>query len=152
LALTNSEVPVGCVLVHNESDEEVAFGHNETNISHNATRHAEFAAIDNILKQCDNDVHAQLQLIGKCSLYVTIEPCIMCTGALQRVGIGRVVFGAANERFGGCGTVLNVAGDANFERFELRRLPCPAAIDLLKVCYAQENVFAPAEKRKMSKQ
>ena len=53
---------------------------------------------------CGADVSA----FGHCTLYVTVEPCIMCASALVQLRIGRVVYGCGNERFGGCGSVLNV--------------------------------------------
>lgn len=51
---------------------------------------------------------ADVSVFRQCTLYVTVEPCIMCASALVQVNIGRVVYGCANERFGGCGSVLNV--------------------------------------------
>ena len=44
----------------------------------------------------------------RCELYVTCEPCIMCAGALSLLGVAHVVYGAANDRFGGCGSIVNV--------------------------------------------
>lgn len=67
-----------------------------------ATRHAEFVAIDEVLLAHKDDI------LREAELFVTVEPCIMCASALSIVGIKRVVFGAANERFGGCGSVMHV--------------------------------------------
>lgn len=47
--------------------------------------------------------------LSSITLYVTVEPCVMCASALRQVGIGRVVYGAGNDRFGGCGSVLDVS-------------------------------------------
>jgi tRNA-specific adenosine deaminase 2 len=44
----------------------------------------------------------------RCQLYVTVEPCIMCAGALSLLGIGQVYYGAANDKFGGCGSIVPV--------------------------------------------
>jgi tRNA-specific adenosine deaminase 2 len=83
-----------------------------------ATRHAELEAIDHILSLYPPTTPAFPLLPHSCpegdnpfaetTLYVTIEPCIMCASALRQVGIKRVVFGAGNERFGGNGSVLPV--------------------------------------------
>lgn len=45
-------------------------------------------------------------IVASCDLYVTVEPCVMCASALRQLGIRRVFFGCANDRFGGCGSVL----------------------------------------------
>eukprot|EP00611_Tribonema_gayanum_P023921 TRINITY_DN5135_c0_g1_i2.p1 TRINITY_DN5135_c0_g1~~TRINITY_DN5135_c0_g1_i2.p1 ORF type:complete len:217 (-),score=26.78 TRINITY_DN5135_c0_g1_i2:2317-2871(-) len=114
-ALQAGEVPVGCVIVqpggedaHTSpdrgaaalSDEVVAVGHNETNMTCNATRHAELVAIDRAL--------AEGRSVTGCELFVTCEPCIMCAAALSQMGIGRVYFGCHNDRFGGCGSIVSV--------------------------------------------
>lgn len=82
-----------------------------------ATRHAELEAIDSILQQqppqssefglAPHAVPADNPMLST-TLYVTIEPCIMCASAIRQIGIQRVVFGAGNERFGGNGSVLPV--------------------------------------------
>lgn len=64
-----------------------------------ATLHAELVSLDHILPLTP----APLKDV---TLYVTVEPCVMCASALRQVGIGRVVYGAGNDRFGGCGSVL----------------------------------------------
>lgn len=83
-----------------------------------ATRHAELEAIDHILSLYPpktgnfplrpHDCPEGDNPFAETTLYVTIEPCIMCASALRQVGIKRVVFGAGNERFGGNGSVLPV--------------------------------------------
>ncbi len=82
-----------------------------------ATRHAELEAIDALLDSVGGDVDAAR--FSECELYVTVEPCIMCAGALSLLRFRRVVYGCANDRFGGCGSVLNV--------HETGVLPCGAA-------------------------
>lgn len=64
-----------------------------------ATLHAELEAIDHLLSTNP----APLSAI---TLYVTVEPCVMCASALRQIGIGRVVYGCGNDRFGGCGSVI----------------------------------------------
>eukprot|EP00928_Gymnodinium_smaydae_P027987 TRINITY_DN21472_c0_g1_i1.p1 TRINITY_DN21472_c0_g1~~TRINITY_DN21472_c0_g1_i1.p1 ORF type:complete len:247 (-),score=61.86 TRINITY_DN21472_c0_g1_i1:138-878(-) len=99
-AMADGEVPVGCVLV--ADGEVLARGGNQTNRSRNGTRHCELVAADEVL-----GVHGR-EAFARCRLYVTLEPCIMCAGALQHLGVTDVVYGGANSRFGGCGGVLRV--------------------------------------------
>ena len=105
-ALDSGEVPVGCVVVY--GGEIIARGCNEVNKTVNATRHAEMVAIDQLVEYSDKH---NLSLNSICSgsvLYVTVEPCVMCAYALRLVGLCNVVYGCSNERFGGCGSVLDI--------------------------------------------
>lgn len=145
-----AEVPVGCVLVY--QDQEVAVGRNHVNETKNATRHAEMLAIDCARDWCKLQGLKPEQVFPETSLYVTVEPCIMCAAALRILGLTKVIYGCANERFGGCGSVLSVHTD------DLPTLgpayPCSAglyaqqAVDLLKDFYKGENINAPEDKRK----
>jgi len=86
------------------------------------------------------------------TLYVTCEPCIMCAAALRILCVPTVVFGCANERFGGCGSVVNIAADhLRSLGPELVCLHGPFAeqsVDMLKTFYKGENPNAPCPKRK----
>jgi len=104
--LNQGEVPVGCVLVFNE--EVISEGHNEVNATLNATRHAELVAYDKLLSYCQTKNLNVTEVCHHLTLYVTVEPCIMCACALRLVGICHIVYGCGNERFGGCGSVLNI--------------------------------------------
>ena len=76
-----------------------------------ASRHAELEAIDAILSDptlTPPSARSDPYLLKDTTLYVTVEPCIMCASALRQMGIHAVYFGCANERFGGCGSVLGV--------------------------------------------
>ena len=84
------EVPVGAVIVR--GDEMVATGHNLREYSKNALRHAELIAIDRACAKLGG-----WRLIG-CTLYVTLEPCPMCAGAIINSRIERVVYGARDPR------------------------------------------------------
>ena len=95
-ALEAQEVPVGCVFVH-PALGLIGRGHNNTVASCNGTRHAEMEAIDQILLE-----HPPSTL-AESTLYVTVEPCIMCASALRQLRVHRVVFGCGNDKFGGCG-------------------------------------------------
>jgi tRNA-specific adenosine deaminase 2 len=103
------ETPVGCILVHNptggsSSPQIIARGHNLTNTTLNGTRHAEFVAIASLYSQ-GHEVHA---ILRQSTLYVTVEPCIMCASLLLQYGIQKVYYGATNDKFGGTGGVLSI--------------------------------------------
>ncbi|XP_048131659.1 tRNA-specific adenosine deaminase TAD2-like isoform X1 [Rhodamnia argentea] len=109
LALDSLEVPVGCVIV--EDENVIAAGRNRTNETRNATRHAEMEAIDVLLIQWQRTGFTAAEVAEKfsaCSLYVTCEPCIMCAAALSIIGIKEVYYGCANDKFGGCGSILSL--------------------------------------------
>ena len=78
-------------------------------------------------------------------LYVTCEPCVMCAAALGRLGVRRVVFGCANDRFGGCGSVLSL----HEGKYPAQGgLLAQEAVGLFRKFYARENSRAPVTKRK----
>lgn len=110
-ALHSDEVPVGCVFV--KGDTAIARARNRTNEWRNATLHAELEAIDHLLP--DNPAP-----LSEITLYVTVEPCVMCASALRQIGIGRVVYGCGNERFGGCGSVVDVHDSYVSPRYRVR--------------------------------
>ena len=73
-----------------------------------ATRHAELEAIDEILADKALTPEVREYPLAETTLYVTVEPCIMCASALRQLGIKEVYYGCDNDRFGGCGSVLGV--------------------------------------------
>lgn len=97
------EVPVGAVVVRN--GKIVGRGHNLRETLKDATAHAEIIAIKEACKTLGG-----WRLID-CEIYVTLEPCVMCAGALVNSRIKRVVFGAYDKRFGACGTLYNIPCD-----------------------------------------
>lgn len=99
------EVPVGAVLVKN--DNVIAEGWNQMIALHDATAHAEIVAIRNTGKKIEN-----YRLI-ETTLYVTLEPCVMCMGAIAHARIQRLVFGAFDEKRGCVCNALNL-NDAPF--------------------------------------
>jgi tRNA-specific adenosine deaminase 2 len=101
------EVPIGCVIVRDGA--VVGRGYNRTNETRSGTAHAEYDAIAEVLGAAGGSLAAAE--FHRCTLYVTCEPCIMCAGALSLVGMGRVYFGCYNDKFGGCGSIVDVAGD-----------------------------------------
>ncbi|KZV16579.1 deaminase-related family protein [Dorcoceras hygrometricum] len=109
LALDNLEVPVGCVIV--EDQAVIASGRNQPTQTRNATSHAEMEAIDKLLEQWQKIglTMGEIYLkFSQCTLYVTCEPCIMCAAALSIIGIKEVFYGCANDKFGGCGSILSL--------------------------------------------
>lgn len=102
-ALNHGDVPVGAVVVRN--DEVVARAHNERELRGDPTAHAEVLALRAAAETSDS------WRLGDCTLYVTLEPCVMCAGAIVNARICRVVFGAADLKAGGLGSLYNVAAD-----------------------------------------
>lgn len=99
-AAAQGEVPVGAVVVHR--GQVVGWGYNTREQSKNALDHAEIKAID---MACRNLGGWRLP---DCALYVTLEPCAMCAGAIINARIDRVCFGARDEKFGACGSVVDL--------------------------------------------
>lgn len=93
------EVPVGAVLVR--GDEVIATGFNHPIGGHDPSAHAEMAALRAAARALQN-----YRLPG-CELYVTLEPCLMCSGAIMHARIARVVFGAHDPKTGACGSVVD---------------------------------------------
>lgn len=94
------EVPVGAVVVW--EDEIVGRGCNRRETEKNALAHAELAAIGEACRKLDG------WRLWKATLYVTLEPCPMCAGAIVNARIPRVVFGAADPKSGACGSVTDL--------------------------------------------
>lgn len=100
LAAEEKEVPVGAVITRN--GEIVSVGRNRREYGKNALYHAEIEAIDNACKALGG------WRLWECEMYVTLEPCPMCTGAIINSRIKRVVFGAYDKKAGCCGSVTNL--------------------------------------------
>ncbi|KAM9703150.1 tRNA-specific adenosine deaminase 2 [Menidia menidia] len=149
-ALENGEVPVGCLMVY--KDEVVGKGRNEVNETKNATRHAELVALDQLLDWCRRGNLEVKAVCERTALYVTVEPCIMCAAALRLLNVPVVVLGCRNERFGGCGSVLDVSSadlphtGAPFKCVSGHR--AEEAVEMLKTFYKQENPNAPNPKKR----
>jgi tRNA(adenine34) deaminase len=99
-AATEGEVPVGAVIVR--SDTVIATGRNRREMGKNALCHAELEAIDHACKALGG------WRLWQCELYVTLEPCPMCAGAIINARIPRVIFGAKDKKSGSCGSVINL--------------------------------------------
>jgi tRNA(adenine34) deaminase len=105
------EVPVGALIVHR--GEVIAEASNRREGNKCATHHAEILAIEEACRVLGG------WRLPECTLYVTLEPCPMCAGAILNARIERVVYGAADLRAGAMGTVLNINDVAYFQRAEV---------------------------------
>lgn len=112
LAASEGEVPVGAVVVAN--GHVVASAHNSPIGSHDPSAHAEIVALR---RACETQSNYRL---SDATLYVTLEPCVMCTGAIAQSRIGRVIFGAYDEKAGALGSVVDLSDSkALNHRFEV---------------------------------
>ena len=100
-AALSGEVPVGAILV-SETGEILARGHNLTEIKQNCLEHAEIVVLNHAMQTQNTS-----RLVNT-TLYVTLEPCFMCAGAIVHSRISRVVFGAWDPKGGACETLANV--------------------------------------------
>ena len=94
------EVPIGCVIVY--EDKIIARGYNRRNTDKNTLSHAELNAIKKASKKLGD-----WRLEG-CTMYITLEPCQMCAGAIVQARVSRVVIGSMNPKAGCAGSVLNI--------------------------------------------
>ncbi|BEU87125.1 tRNA adenosine(34) deaminase TadA [Selenomonas sp. TAMA-11512] len=101
-AFAMGEVPVGAVIVDDRSGDIVARGHNMRETWRDATAHAEVIAIREACKALE-----RWRLSG-CSLYVTVEPCPMCAGALLMSRVDRLFYGVPDSKAGGCESIFNI--------------------------------------------
>lgn len=95
------EIPVGCVIV-DASGTVIGSGMNTREQSRSALGHAELSAIDEACRRLRD------WRLSDCTMYVTVEPCPMCTGAIINARIPTLVFGAREENFGSCGSVIDL--------------------------------------------
>jgi len=99
-AAARDEVPIGAVVMHDGA--VVARAYNETVARRDPTAHAELLAVQQALR------HLRTDRLTDCALYVTLEPCAQCAGAIVLVKLGRLVFGAYDDKAGMCGSVGDV--------------------------------------------
>jgi tRNA(adenine34) deaminase len=123
-AAAKTEVPVGCVIVLNKSGQNqnnknqnnqnhnelqiIGMGYNLRNTKGNTLYHAEILAIDQACR------HLKDWRLDNCTMYVTLEPCPMCAGAILQSRIPRLVYGAKNLKAGACGSIVNLLENSAF--------------------------------------
>lgn len=136
-AYEKDEVPVGCVI---ERDGRiVGRGHNLREVLKDPTAHAEMLALT-----------AAAEAVGEwrlddCTLYVTLEPCPMCAGAIVNARVKRVVFGAPDPKAGACGSLFNLVQDSRLNhRAELRAgVLAEEAAELLRAFFREKRSGKP---------
>lgn len=125
------EVPIGCVIVHD--GKIVGRGYNRRNHNKTTLAHAELTAIDRASRKLGD-----WRLEG-CTLYVTLEPCQMCSGAIVQARIDRVVIGAMNPKAGCAGSILNLLQMKEFNhQVETTRGVCEEACQLILKSFFKE--------------
>lgn len=105
-AFEKNEVPVGAVITF--ENKIIARGHNQMENLKDATAHAEMIALTSAAN------HLQNWRLTNCEIYVTVEPCLMCAGAILLSRIKSVYFGAFDPKFGACGSVYNVVQEKKY--------------------------------------
>ncbi len=105
-AFEKDEVPVGAIIV--KDGKVIAKSHNQKETKTDTTKHAEIIAIQKASKKLKS------WRLENCDMYVTLEPCTMCTGAIINARIKKVYYGAKDEKTGACGSVLNIPRDYPF--------------------------------------
>jgi len=135
------EVPVGAVVV--KDGVVIATGYNQPIGKHDPTAHAEIVAL-----RAAAEVLGNYRLPG-CELYVTLEPCVMCSGAMMHARVAKIVYGAPDLKTGACGSVVNL-----FEQEQLNHhaqvtggVLADACADLLKRFFAARRAQVAAARR-----
>lgn len=127
------EVPVGAIVVKDR--QVIGRGYNCPVSGNDPTAHAEIMALR------DAALHSGNYRLSGCALYVTLEPCVMCIGAMFHARIARLVYGAGDSKGGACGGVVNLPSEARLNhhlQITAGLLAEPAA-DLLKVFFAERR-------------
>ena len=133
IAMKKDEVPVGAVITY--KDEIIAASHNQTISNNNPLDHAEFLAIQQAIKITNE------KYLSECDLYVTLEPCVMCAGAIVLSRIRRVYIGADDPKSGAAGSVLNILQNENLNHrcevyFDINGVRCS---ELLKEFFMKKR-------------
>lgn len=127
------EVPVGAVVVH--EGRVIGRGYNQPISRRDPTAHAEIMALRDAAQQLGN------YRLPECDLYVTLEPCSMCAGAIMHARIARVIFGAMDPKTGACGSIVDLFAEPrlNFHAQVLGGLLAHEAGALLREFFAQRR-------------
>ena len=100
IAFEKDEVPIGAVVVH--ENKIIGRGHNQTRQLNDPTAHAEMLAITAAAN------HLNSKILDSCDIYISVEPCIMCAGAILNARIGKVYFSSFEPKYGAAGSKLNL--------------------------------------------
>jgi tRNA(adenine34) deaminase len=132
-ALANGDVPVGAVIVHD--GRIIGRGHNQRELMQDPTAHAEMIALTAAASAVGS------WRLNNCTIYVTLEPCAMCAGALVLARIDRLVYGAADPKAGACGSILNIVDEPRLNH----RVPATGGVladecgELLRAFFARKR-------------
>ena len=134
------EVPIGCVIVY--QDKIIGRGYNRRNTDKNTLAHAEITAINKASKKIGD------WRLEECTLYVTLEPCQMCAGAIVQARIPQVVMGCMNPKAGCAGSVLNILEmpEFNHQVNVTRGIMEQECSDMLKTFFTELRLRNKAEK------
>ena len=136
-ALEHGDVPVGAVVLRH--GEVIAARHNERELSGDPTAHAEILAMRDAAGVVDS------WRLDECTLIVTLEPCVMCAGAMVNARLGRLVFGAMDPKAGAAGSLFEIPTDPRLNH----RMPINAGVladdsaQLLRQFFAERRVRQP---------
>ena len=138
------EVPIGCVIVY--QDKIIGRGYNRRNTDKNTLAHAEITAINKASKKIGD------WRLEECTLYVTLEPCQMCAGAIVQARIPQVVMGCMNPKAGCAGSVLNILEMPQFNHQVdvTRGVLEQECSDMLKLFFTELRIRNKAEKEATS--
>ncbi len=136
------EVPVGAVIVHN--GKVIACGYNRPITTHDPTAHAEIVALREAAAVLGN------YRLPECEMYVTLEPCIMCMGAMFHARLKRIVFGANDFKTGACGSLVDLTTDSviNHHASVKGNVLAEDAVGILQEFFATRRADAKAKKRR----
>ena len=122
-AKEQDEVPIGAVIV--KDGQIISSGYNLRESKQNSLKHAEIIAIDKACKKLGNF------RLEDCELYVTIEPCLMCAGAIVQSRIKKVYFGARDEKYGAVTSVVNAFDIKSNHKVDFEEGVCKAECEML---------------------
>lgn len=106
IALENDEIPIGAIVVY--GNKIIGRGHNQTELLNDSTAHAEILAIT----AASN--HLNSKLLNNCDIFITVEPCVMCAGAILLSRVKNVYFAAFETKYGAAGSVYNLLTDNKY--------------------------------------
>mgnify|MGYP000659764513 CR=1 FL=1 len=130
------EVPIGAVVVY--QDKIIGRGYNRRETDNDPTAHAEMIAIKNAAKTLDD------WRLEECSLYVTVEPCLMCAGAILKARIKKLIFGTESKKDGAFGSLINILQDDRFNH----QVEVVSGIEAVKASNLLKDFFKELRTRK----
>ncbi len=131
-SLVLDEVPIGAVIIY--EDEIIARAHNLKENKKSATAHAEILAIEEACKRLEN------WRLNECTLYVTVEPCLMCCGAIIQSRLKKVVYAASNAKFGYVESIDQVlTNERNNHTVILEKIESEEAIELMQEFFQKKR-------------